>query len=107
MDNNTVITAVIGVIFLVLALVAIFRFDKVKHSLEIFGIKMGISGSRNTEKQKRGAQSAGEPARSQNASIKVGGNVTESTLSAESPEDSQIDVKKNVKKSKLQAKGGK
>ena len=59
MDNNTVITAVIGVIFLVLALVAIFRFDKVKHSLEIFGIKMGISGSRNTEKQRLGGPSAG------------------------------------------------
>lgn len=107
MDNNTIITAVIGIIFLVLALVAIFRFDKVKHSLEIFGIKLGISGSKNADKPKQGSQDTGEIARSPNASIKVGGNVTESTLSAESPESSQIDVKKNVRKSKLRAKGGK
>lgn len=110
MDSNTILVIVVALVFLVLALVAIFRFDKVKHNLEIFGIKIGIAGSKasETKKTRQGpVKDPGESAQNGKASIKIRGNVTGSELSAESSGDSEIEVGKDVKKTRIHAKGGK
>jgi hypothetical protein len=110
METNTTVLAVIGIIFFVLALVAIFRFDKVKNTFEGLGFKFDITGSReNKGKKTRQSSSTDideEPAPSGKSSIKVGGSVSDSELFSKGSSESTVDVEKDVKKSKLRSEGG-
>lgn len=109
MENSTIIAAVIVIVFFVLALVAIFRFDKVKNTFEGLGFKFGISGSRENkeEKTKQGSsKSRGEPASGGKSSIKIGGKVTDSRISSRSSNESEVEIKKDVEGSKIDSKGG-
>ena len=110
MDTNTVIIgAVLAIVFLVLALVAIFRFDKVKNTFEIFGMKIGIWGSKADEnnRPRRGpSKDIRQLGHHGKASIKIGGSVANSRISAESSTESEVDIRKDVKQSDIRAKGG-
>lgn len=109
METNATVVAVLGIIFLVLALVAIFRFDTVKNKFEGPGFKFDISGSRETKK-KRTEQDApedvDEPEPSGKSSINIGGGVYNSELYSKGSSESAVDVKKDVKKSKIRSEGG-
>jgi len=109
METNTTAVAVIGIIIFVLALVTIFRFDKVKNTFEGFGLKLGITGSRESKekKSKQGSlKDIGEPEPSGKSSVKIGGKVSDTRISSRSSNESEVDIKKDVERSKIDSKGG-
>lgn len=109
MESNSIVVAVLGIIFFVLALVAIFRFDKVKNTFEGLGFKFGITGSRanSTKKTKQdSSKEIADAAPSGKSSIKIGGKVSRSRVSSKASRESTVDIKKDVEESKIESKGG-
>jgi len=106
MENNTTIVAAIAIVFFVLALVAIFRFDKVKNTFEGLGFKINIAGSKE-KKTKRSTSKDGDKAgQGGKATIKVGRDVKNSKLRAKSSHESGVDVKQDVEDSDIDVQGG-
>jgi hypothetical protein len=113
MDTTLIIALAVLVVFLILALVALFRFDSVKNTFEGLGFKMGITGTKRKAADKSSQKSTGErgePARNEaggSAGVNIGGKVTDSLVSASGSEKGKIKVEKDVKESDLIASGRK
>jgi hypothetical protein len=105
METGNIVIAIVVLVFFVLALVAIFRYDKVKNTFEGLGLKLGITGSRGRKRTKEDS-SKNDATTGGKSSIKIGGKVSGSNVSSISSGESDIDIKKDVEKSKVRSKGG-
>lgn len=113
MDTTLVIALAVLAVFLILALVALFRFESVKNTFEGLGFKMGISGTKrkaSTKSRQKGMEERSERAQEEpggTAAVNIGGKVTGSRVSASGSEKGRIKIEEDVKKSDLIASGKK
>ncbi|MGE5221308.1 MAG: hypothetical protein ACM3PY_02650 [Omnitrophica WOR_2 bacterium] len=115
MDTTLIIALAVLAVFLILALVALFRFDSVKNTFEGLGFKMGISGTkRKASTSTKSSQILTEErsdrtqdATGGSAAVTIGGKVTDSLVSASGSEKGRIKVEEDVKKSDLISSGRK
>ena len=110
MESNTVVVAVLAIVFFVLALVAIFRFDKVKNTFEGLGFKINVAGSRenkDNKTKKDSPKSTNRSATKGKSKVSVGGNIDDSQVLSDGADESLVDVKGDVKGSTIRSEAGK
>ena len=107
MSETALLIIVLAVIFLVLALVAIFRYDSVQNVLEVLGIKLRIQGKRSRKngkdkaRQEIGSEKEPESSVTPRSTLTVGGGVADSNLQSESAGDASVDIGEGVDRSSL------
>lgn len=115
-EMTTQAVMVLAGVFLVLALVAILRYDRVKHFLKAFGVEMAIEGEKRPsrgrrpkgeapEREDKDAMETVSPPESGKASVTIGGRVSKSHVSSEGSGEGHIEVGKGVEGTGLRAKG--
>jgi hypothetical protein len=106
-----IIALVLIVVFFILAIVVIFRFDSVKNTFEGLGFKLGISGTKKTAANRDKENNRSEEKDSQEsgskAAVNIHGKVSSGSLVNAIGSQSSIKVGKDVLDSDLNAKGDK
>lgn len=102
MDSDVIIILVVIIVFFVLAIIAMYKYDTVKQTLEVIGIKFGIEGTVNSSEKKNEETETtmvNDSKELGKSSIKVGGEVVNSELTAKSRNKSEVEIAKDVKES--------
>jgi hypothetical protein len=105
MSQETIIAlSVIGV-FLILGLIALFRFKSVKQTFEGLGFKIGISSSNPSQKRRPGAKDPADEGETGIAAARIGGRLSSTNVNALGKRSGTVTVGKDVIQSDIRASG--
>jgi len=107
-EMTMILTIALAIVFLVLALVAMLKYDSVKHFFKAFGFEIGIHGETDHKNRTKKAKQDSDRPRSFDsgkASVKIGGTVSGSSVAAEGSGEGHIEIGKDMSTTRLRARG--